>query len=427
MADNAAVERLCERAETDPEDVVADLDECIQLANLSQSAADREAVNEALRKALFDTSPPDVSAVEFRDYIAAIRILVREIEQHDTWESPNPQIISTFLQTIVRLGRDNVTAIRSHSTALTHLLGECIHLLKPNYPEAVRKRLMRLFGTIRYPGESPSILDTDTFCEYTSTARSVLRDICEQRASDGSYGNYQLDLGDDEGLVSEFLCLLGVVATDYPDVLLPVAKEFRWLIGGTGETDVQLRLGFFEPIIEQHPEAFLSSLETLIEYASIRDGCSYDAARTAVHIAYAAPEHFVQIAADNRSFLQAYPHIREYSSDPRPLAELEQIFDQHTFQKVGQRSYHRRRYADDKTAVSDTDVLTMIRQFEAPFVTVTDVTEILDCSWEAAREHLLDLHDQGAINRRQVSPRTVICPTVGGHAFVWWPASDRSN
>ncbi|WP_129116072.1 FaeA/PapI family transcriptional regulator [Halegenticoccus tardaugens] len=55
-------------------------------------------------------------------------------------------------------------------------------------------------------------------------------------------------------------------------------------------------------------------------------------------------------------------------------------------------------------------VLDVIREHDAPFVTTRDIAEALDCTTEAARQKLMQLHDEGAIDRRK----------VGGRAVVWW-------
>lgn len=60
------------------------------------------------------------------------------------------------------------------------------------------------------------------------------------------------------------------------------------------------------------------------------------------------------------------------------------------------------------------EVLIAMRDVQAPFVTVGDVAEAVGCSRETARRKLTDLHEEGAINRRE----------IGASAVVWWVPDD---
>jgi predicted ArsR family transcriptional regulator len=56
------------------------------------------------------------------------------------------------------------------------------------------------------------------------------------------------------------------------------------------------------------------------------------------------------------------------------------------------------------------DVIEAIRQTDSPIATAKELSELLDCSSEAARQKLITLHEQGRVERR----------TVGANAVVWW-------
>jgi predicted transcriptional regulator of viral defense system len=62
-------------------------------------------------------------------------------------------------------------------------------------------------------------------------------------------------------------------------------------------------------------------------------------------------------------------------------------------------------------------VLDAVASADEPFMATGDVADALDCSREAARLKLTELHDQGRIERRDVR----------GAVVVWWlpAASDR--
>ena len=55
-------------------------------------------------------------------------------------------------------------------------------------------------------------------------------------------------------------------------------------------------------------------------------------------------------------------------------------------------------------------VVSAIRAVDGPVVTTRDVADRLDCTTEAARQKLVQLTEQGRVDRRK----------VGGRAVVWW-------
>ena len=55
-------------------------------------------------------------------------------------------------------------------------------------------------------------------------------------------------------------------------------------------------------------------------------------------------------------------------------------------------------------------VVSAIRAVDGPVVTTRDVGDRLDCTTEAARQKLVQLTEQGRVDRRK----------VGGRAVVWW-------
>lgn len=56
------------------------------------------------------------------------------------------------------------------------------------------------------------------------------------------------------------------------------------------------------------------------------------------------------------------------------------------------------------------EVLIAMRDADAPFVTVGDVAEAVDCSRETARRKLTELYANDRIERRE----------IGASAVVWW-------
>ncbi len=63
--------------------------------------------------------------------------------------------------------------------------------------------------------------------------------------------------------------------------------------------------------------------------------------------------------------------------------------------------------------VSDEEILAAIDQASAPVVTAADLEEALPIGRRAIRERLLDLREQGRVDRKK----------VGGRAVVWWHVS----
>ena len=61
------------------------------------------------------------------------------------------------------------------------------------------------------------------------------------------------------------------------------------------------------------------------------------------------------------------------------------------------------------------DVIGVLQDSDSPVVTAKEVGEELGCSAEAARQKLLELHDQEIVTRRQ----------VGAGAVVWWLVVDE--
>lgn len=55
-------------------------------------------------------------------------------------------------------------------------------------------------------------------------------------------------------------------------------------------------------------------------------------------------------------------------------------------------------------------VVAAIREVDSPVVTSRDIADRLDCTAEAARQKLVQLTEQGRVDRRK----------VGGRAVVWW-------
>ena len=55
-------------------------------------------------------------------------------------------------------------------------------------------------------------------------------------------------------------------------------------------------------------------------------------------------------------------------------------------------------------------VVSAIHTVDGPVVTTRDVADRLDCTTEAARQKLVQLTEQGRVDRRK----------VGGRAVVWW-------
>ncbi|RBI60309.1 hypothetical protein DMJ13_18400 [halophilic archaeon] len=68
-----------------------------------------------------------------------------------------------------------------------------------------------------------------------------------------------------------------------------------------------------------------------------------------------------------------------------------------------------------QTLTLDT-VLTAMQNASDPVVTAKELSERLDCSSEAARQKLTQLHEQGVIERRK----------VGAGAVIWW-VTDASS
>lgn len=62
-------------------------------------------------------------------------------------------------------------------------------------------------------------------------------------------------------------------------------------------------------------------------------------------------------------------------------------------------------------------VLRAMREASDPVVTAKELSERLDCSSEAARQKLVQLHDQGLIERRK----------VGAGAVIWWIDEDTAE
>lgn len=63
-------------------------------------------------------------------------------------------------------------------------------------------------------------------------------------------------------------------------------------------------------------------------------------------------------------------------------------------------------------------VFAVIASADAPFMATGDVADTLECSREAARLKLTELHSEGRINRRDVR----------GAVVVWWlPESDEDS
>lgn len=60
--------------------------------------------------------------------------------------------------------------------------------------------------------------------------------------------------------------------------------------------------------------------------------------------------------------------------------------------------------------IRPSDVLRVLEESPAPFVTAKEVGEQLDCTAEAARQKLIHLQDRGIVTRRK----------VGAGAVVWW-------
>ena len=58
-------------------------------------------------------------------------------------------------------------------------------------------------------------------------------------------------------------------------------------------------------------------------------------------------------------------------------------------------------------------VFRVFDQIEGPTITSRDVADVLDCSTEAARQKLGQLHEQGRIHRRK-----------SGRTVLWWRADD---
>ncbi len=56
------------------------------------------------------------------------------------------------------------------------------------------------------------------------------------------------------------------------------------------------------------------------------------------------------------------------------------------------------------------DVIDVVEASESPVVTAKEVSEVLGCTAETARQKLLELRDQHIVARRQ----------VGAGAVVWW-------
>jgi predicted transcriptional regulator len=61
-------------------------------------------------------------------------------------------------------------------------------------------------------------------------------------------------------------------------------------------------------------------------------------------------------------------------------------------------------------ATAADDVLTAMRDMDAPFATNKDVAEAVGCSPDTARRKLTELHEDGPVERRK----------VGANAVVWW-------
>ncbi|GAA0242388.1 HTH domain-containing protein [Haladaptatus pallidirubidus] len=62
-------------------------------------------------------------------------------------------------------------------------------------------------------------------------------------------------------------------------------------------------------------------------------------------------------------------------------------------------------------------VLRAMREASDPVVTAKELSERLDCSSEAVRQKLVQLHDQGLIERRK----------VGAGAVIWWIDDDAAE
>ena len=60
-------------------------------------------------------------------------------------------------------------------------------------------------------------------------------------------------------------------------------------------------------------------------------------------------------------------------------------------------------------------VLKVFEQFDSPTITSSDVAATLDCSTEAARQKLKQLHKQGRVERRKT-----------GRTVLWWLSDGES-
>ncbi|MDZ7687983.1 MAG: FaeA/PapI family transcriptional regulator [Halobacteriales archaeon] len=72
------------------------------------------------------------------------------------------------------------------------------------------------------------------------------------------------------------------------------------------------------------------------------------------------------------------------------------------------------RYVETVTAE---DVLDALRSMDDTVVTAKEVAEAVGCSSDSARQKLVELHEDGVVERKE----------VGARAVVWWLDEERSH